>query len=262
VANAFGQVKDSLSWVVANYPTLAYWRSVVERLDGFEGEVERTKRMRQKGLAVLGSNDEGSAIRLNGLSLSLPGQDQPLTKPLEMDFGAGRSVLISGPSGCGKSTFLRALCGLWPFSEGQILLPRNQSVMVIPQKPYLPIGSLRSALVYPSLESEISESELIKLISLCHLEHLSGRLGDIDNWALILSVGEQQRVAWARVFLHKPQWLFLDEATSALDEGTQDRIYSALKEQLPGTTMISVAHRQNPEEHHQAIWKFGAALVD
>jgi len=257
IANAFSQVKDALSWAVANYPTLAFWRAVVERLEGFEDEIVRTKDMRTRALAVLGSSPAGGSVHLEALSLSLPGQDAPLTAPLNLDFPAGRSVLISGPSGCGKSTLLRAVHGVWPFSQGRVLLPQNESRMVFPQKPYLPIGSLRAALAYPSEADAVPDSEIQAVLGLCRLEHLREHLDQVESWSLILSVGEQQRVAWARVFLQKPRWLFLDEATSALDEATQQRLYQALETQLPETTMISVAHSQNPRQHHQGVWDFG-----
>ena len=256
VANAFGQVKDSLSWVVANYPTLAYWRSVVERLEGFESEVERTKQMRQQALAVLGASPARGPVSIRGLSLTLPGQAQPLAEGLSVEFKPGRSVLISGPSGCGKSTLLRAVSGLWPFSRGRVLLPKGESVMVLPQRPYLPVGSLRAALAYPGDPADWGDPALLRALDLCRLGHLRGRLDETQNWALMLSMGEQQRVAWARVFLAKPRWLFLDEATSALDEGSQRAVYTALKRELPKTTMVSVAHRHEPEKRHRRTWAF------
>jgi putative ATP-binding cassette transporter len=254
ISNAFGKVKDALSWVVDNYVVLAYWRSVVERLEGFEGEVERTKQMYAQARSVIRTAPSQDSLRLEQVSLSLPGNSTPLTRPLDIEFKKGQSILISGPSGCGKSTLLRALYGIWPFTRGRITLPDKAEVMVMPQKPYLPVGTLKAAFTYPKDESEIADSDVLNVLTLCRLDHLKDRLAQPDNWALILSVGEQQRVAWARVFLQKPQWIFLDEATSALDEDAQERLYRALKEQLPGTTMISVAHRQNPAEHHQQIW--------
>jgi len=254
ISNAFDKVKEALSWVVDNYGTLAYWRSVVERLDGFEAEVERTKAMHQAAQNVLRYSTTQGSIRLERVALSVPGNPQPLTTPLDFEFMKGHSLLISGQSGCGKSTLFRALYGIWPFAEGRVTLPENAKVMVMPQKPYLPVGTLKAAFAYPKPEAEVSEAEMARVLSTCRLDHLRGQLQVPDNWALVLSVGEQQRVAWARVFLQKPDWIFLDEATSALDEDAQVRLYAALKTQLPGTTMVSVAHRQNPEEHHESVW--------
>ncbi len=258
VSNAFGYVKDSLSWVVANYSTLAFWRSVVERLDGFEADIVRTKSMRAAALAVLESPSEAGTLALEGLELSLPGAPGPLTAPITRAFAAGESVLISGPSGSGKSTLLRAVGGLWPFTRGRVRLPPGEKVMVLPQKAYLPVGTLRQALAYPSPESAFGDEELRKVLSLVRLEGLSGRLDEAQNWALILSGGEQQRVAWARAFLQRPDWLFLDEATAALDEVSQEALYGALKAELPRTTLISVAHGHRPEEWHRGVWRFGA----
>ena len=256
-ADAFSTVQGALSWVVDNYSTLAYWRSVVERLEDFEGEVAHTKALRSRAESVLTEPYRQGPIRLKGLRLSLPGQDQPLTGPLDLSFEPGHSVLISGPSGCGKSTLLRAIHGLWPYSEGRIELPMDGTRMTIPQKPYLPLGSLRGALCYPSAPAEVPEAELLEALELCRLGHLRGQLDVEGHWALVLSVGEQQRVAWVRVFLQKPDWLFLDEATSALDEATQDALYQALAGRLPGTALISVAHSQSPRERHQTVWDFG-----
>lgn len=255
---AFTNVNGALSWVVDNYSGLAGWSSIVERLDGFEAEVRRTKQMRAGALAIVGSSPRDGSVLLKGLSLSVPGRKEPLFPPLDREFKPGTSVLITGPSGCGKSTFMRAVSGVWPFSRGHVLLPEGASVMVIPQKPYLPVGSLRGCLAYPAEAASVEESRLLDVLALVHLGHLNGDLDVEEHWGLILSVGEQQRVAWARVFLHAPQWLFLDEATSALDEATQESIYRALKERLPGTTMLSVAHAHNPAAQHQSVWNFGS----
>jgi len=254
VMDAFGQVQGALSWVVNNYVTLAYWRSVVERLEGFELEVQLTKQMHAQAQNLLRPAAGQVTIRLEQVALSLPENSTPLTAPLNIEFKKGHSVLISGPSGCGKSTLLRALYGIWPFHQGLITLPEKATILVMPQKPYLPVGTLKAAFTYPKAETEFSDSEIFHVLSLCRLDHFKDRLAEPENWALILSVGEQQRVAWARVFLQKPQWIFLDEATSALDEEAQQRLYSALKKQLPETTMISVAHRQDPKEYHESVW--------
>ena len=258
ISNAFDRVRTALSWVVENYSALAYWRSVVERLEGFEDEVERTKSMRARAASLLHEAPRGGSIRLRGVSLSLPGEGRALTSALDAEFRPGRSVLISGPSGCGKSTLLRALRGLWPFATGSFDLPAGDPVMVLPQKPYLPVGTLKAALAYPEAEEGVTDGEAAEVLELCRLDHLKPALHAADNWALVLSVGEQQRVAWARVFLRGPKWIFLDEATSALDEDAQERLYRGLKERLPGTTMVSVAHAQNPRERHQAVWELSA----
>jgi putative ATP-binding cassette transporter len=257
-ADAFSTVQGALSWAVDNYSTLAYWRSVVERLEGFEREIGHTKSMRTQAESVLTEPYRQGPIRLDGLRLSLPGKDQPLTGPLNLSFEPGHSVLITGPSGCGKSTLLRALNGLWPYSQGKILLPMDGSRMTLPQKPYLPLGSLRTALCYPVSPDQVPEPELLEALELCRLGHLRPQLDVEGHWSLILSGGEQQRVAWVRVFLQKPDWLFLDEATSAMDEETQAWMYHALAGRLPRTAVISVAHSQGLRDLHQSVWVFGA----
>lgn len=256
VADAFGQVNDSLAWVVANYDDLANWRSVVERLEGFESEIARTKELRKAALSTLDESSGSKRIEIKDLSLSLPGGLGPLVKDLNVSFVPKGSVLISGASGAGKSTFLRAVGGLWPFAEGKVRLPKGQQVMILPQKPYLPLGTLRAAIAYPSAPEAFDDLTLRKVLKLCRLESFESRLEERQAWAQTLSLGEQQRVAWARVFLHKPQWLFLDEATSALDEATQDLIYKNLKKALPKTSLISVAHTQVPARRHRKVWKF------
>lgn len=259
IMDAFNQVQGSLSWVVTNYVTLAYWRSVVERLEGFEQEVQLTKSLHARAQTLLRPVAAQDAISLEQVALSLPNNPAPLTAPLTIELKKGHSVLISGPSGCGKSTLLRALYGIWPFHQGRITLPDHARILVMPQKPYLPVGTLKAAFTYPKAETEFADKDILQVLSLCRLDHLKDRLAEEENWSLILSLGEQQRVAWARIFLQKPQWIFLDEATSALDEEAQDRLYAALKEQLPGTTLISVAHRQDPQEHHESVWNILAS---
>jgi putative ATP-binding cassette transporter len=256
ISNAFGKVKDAFSWVIDNYTTLAYWRSVVERLEGFEMEVKRTKEMREHARSIITGAPAGGSIMLEQLELSVPGNEAPLNKPFDRELVKGMSLLISGPSGCGKSTLLRAIYGIWPMAKGRVAIPENAKIMVMPQKSYLPVGTLKAAICYPEDENKFSRDEISGILSLCRLEHLTGRLDETENWALILSGGEQQRVAWARVFLMKPDWIFLDEATSALDESVQSALYAALKIRLPGTTVISVAHRQNPQDYHRKVWDF------
>jgi len=160
-------------------------------------------------------------------------------------------LLVSGPSGIGKSTLFRAISGIWPYWDGQIDLPQGMNGMVIPQKPYLPVDTLRASLTYPELPTAYTEEDVIGLMALCKLQHLEKRLDDIENWSQVLSPGEQQRVAFVRVFLHKPNWLFLDEATSALDEATQSEMYDALRLRLPGLTLISIAHRASLRGEHK-----------
>jgi putative ATP-binding cassette transporter len=151
--------------------------------------------------------------------------------------------VLGGPSGSGKSTLFRVLAGLWPFGRGRVGVPKDARVLFLPQKPYLPIGTLREVLSYPEAPERHSDQELRDVLEACAMGHLLPRLDETANWSLVLSGGEQQRLAFARALLYRPDWLFLDEASSALDAATERRMYGLLQERLTGATLISVAHR-------------------
>ncbi|MGE4233963.1 MAG: ABC transporter ATP-binding protein/permease [Bacteriovoracia bacterium] len=256
IANAFGQVQGSLSYIVQSYSSIARWLSVVDRLAAFNSTMTTAKQLaaQKRDFATL-SNDS-SKLYVKGLELRLP-NNKTLASNLTAEFPKGKSVLISGPSGSGKSTFLRSLAGIWPFIEGKLEVPAGMNAMFLPQKPYLPIDTLRAALTFPDIPSKFSEQEIKQKMRTCNLEEFSNRLDEVQNWALVLSPGEQQRVAFVRVLLHKPDWVFLDESTSALDETTQAALYRALKEHLPGVSIISVAHRASLREFHELYFDFG-----
>ena len=167
-----------------------------------------------------------------------------------MVLRAGKSFLLSGPSGLGKSTFLRAVAGIWMYGEGQIHLPKNTKTFFLPQKPYLPLGSLKDVLLYP-YEYPVDDAVLNEALELCTLTKLQHRLNEIRNWAQELSPGEQQLIAFARIFLHKPDIIFLDEATSALDERTESHVYGNLRRFLPHATLVSIGHRRSLHQFHE-----------
>ena len=158
---------------------------------------------------------------------------------------------MRGPSGSGKTTLFRVLAGLWPFGRGSIATPQDARVLFLPQKPYLPIGTLKDALCYPDRPDLHTDAECAEVLDACGLGQLASRLGETTNWSLVLSGGEQQRIAFARALLYRPEWLFLDEATSALDEAAERKMYELLKQRLPATTLISVAHRQSVAAFHE-----------
>ena len=164
----------------------------------------------------------------------------------------GNNVLIKGVSGSGKSTLLRAISGIWPFVDGKIFLPERDKLMFIPQKSYLPLGTLRAALNYPG-NKPIDDTELIYLMDLCQIGYLKDKLDLEADWSHVLSVGEQQRLAFVRAHIQQPQWLFLDEATSALDEDTEANMYSLLQERLQQTTVVSVGHRSTLNKYHELV---------
>lgn len=251
ISNAFDKVKDSFSFFVDAYLVIAEFAAVILRLDEFLDSVHAAQERAPRTTDHIHRNEFAAAgLTLKDVSLALP-NNQPLLEGINFHVKPGESLLVSGPSGIGKSTLFRAISGIWPYWNGKVEVPAGMHGMVLPQKPYLPVDTLRAALTYPSLPTDYTEEEVLGLMALCKLDHLAKRLDDIENWAQVLSPGEQQRVAFVRVFLHKPDWLFLDEATSALDESMQKQVYEALKLRLPGLTIISIAHRASLRDLHQ-----------
>jgi putative ATP-binding cassette transporter len=248
-ASAFGQVRSALSWFVDAYGSLADWKATVDRLRSFRVALEETRRAASAGSAIERAASTNGDLVISDLALSLP-DGQPLWNGLSLTAAAGDAVLLTGPSGAGKSTLLRALAGLWPYGKGKISIPAGARLLFLPQKPYLPIDSLRAVAAYPSHEDAFTHAEIAEALSACGLEDLTKRLDETRHWANQLSPGEQQRLAIARALLHRPDWLFLDEATSALDEATESRLYSLLRERLPNTTVISVGHRSTLTAFH------------
>jgi putative ATP-binding cassette transporter len=187
-------------------------------------------------------NDNGGGISLEGVDIHLP-DGRPLLEGAHARISGGESVLLTGPSGAGKSTLFRVIAGIWPFGRGTISLPPDARVLFLPQKPYLPIGTLREVVSYPMPASGITDEALREGLEAVGLPDLAERLGENAHWAMQLSPGEQQRIAFARALVQKPDWLFLDEATSAVDEGMEQRLYALVKERPAGTTVVSIGHR-------------------
>lgn len=242
-ASAFGQVQGSLSWFVDAYTELASWRATVDRLTSFSHAMDEVREA-QNGNGLTRGTADGDVLTLRELALALP-DGGPMVEPVGLTLRKGESLLISGPSGTGKSTLLRAIAGLWPYGTGAILLPAGGRTLFLPQKPYLPMGDLRAVLSYPTPEGGFDDDALRAALADCGLERLSGLLDDERYWAQTLSPGEQQRLAFARMLLQKPDWLFLDEATSALDEDGEARLYALLRERLPDAAVVSVGHRSS-----------------
>lgn len=249
-SQAFGQVQGALSWFVYAYTGLAAWKATVDRLTSFQGALAEIKQRNHApgGIAVARAKRE--VLRLSGLDLALP-EGTPLIKAVDLEVGPGESLLISGPSGIGKSTLFRAVAGIWPFGRGRIDLPATGRVLFLPQKPYLPIGSLRTVATYPRSAVGFADTQIAEALTACGLGHLAARLDESLYWPQILSPGEQQRLAFARALLHKPDWLLLDEATAALDEASERMLYRLLRERMPKTTTISIGHRASLAEFHR-----------
>ena len=248
--SAFGRVQDALSFFVDSYATIANLAAVINRLAGFTEHVKEVQSVK--------SNVEKSVapeLTISDLNISLP-TGRELLKKLSLSLENSKSLLVTGASGCGKSTLLRTLAGIWAFAQGKISLPQNSKIMFLPQKPYLPLGTLRRALVYPLAEKDAPPNEkLVETLKVVDLPNLTEKLDAVEDWSRILSIGEQQRLAFARVLLTAPDFIFLDEATSALDEPRELEMYQLLKEKLPAVTIVSVGHRSTLYQVHDTELK-------
>ncbi len=248
IASAFGQVQSALSWFINAYTSFAIWKATVDRLTGFTQALEgaREEAERLDGERVEG---EKMVLSLYRLELDLP-QGKPLLARTTLELKRGESVLVTGPSGAGKSTLFRALAGIWPYWKGKISLPKGARFLFLPQKPYLPIGALKHAVCYPAQAADIPDETAREALRAVGLAQLADDLAREENWAQLLSGGEQQRLAFARALLNRPDWLFLDEATAALPDEDQAALYRLLAERLPDTTLVSIGHRPSLGEFH------------
>jgi putative ATP-binding cassette transporter len=246
---AFNQVQDALSFFVVSYKEIADWCAVVERLAGFERVLERMRRAAALGDGVRHVDGDDTRLTVEDVDLHLP-DGRPLVTHVNLSLVRGDSVLLGGASGSGKSTLFRAIAGIWPFGRGEIRASPQARVLFLPQRPYLPIGTLRSVVSYPMPAAGVDDATLREALEAVDLAGLAGRLDEAGHWALQLSPGEQQRIAFARALVQKPDWLFLDEATAAVDEVTEARLYRLVRDRLPGTTLFSVGHRATLRPFH------------
>jgi putative ATP-binding cassette transporter len=227
---------------------IAEWKATVDRLTGFHAATERARTATSEETGVTATT-AGDTLALEKVKVDLP-DGRPLLAPFEATIRRGEKVLVTGPSGSGKSTLFRVLAGIWPFASGRLIKPAAR-MLFLPQKPYLTIGTLREQLSYPAAPGRFGDEASRAALADCGLPQLAGRLDEQQNWAQILSPGEQQRVAFARIFLHRPEWIFLDEATSSLDEASETRLYRLLGEKLPDSTVMSIGHRPALGEFHR-----------
>ncbi len=250
-ASAFSSVQGALSFFVSAYRQLAMWRSIVMRLEGFEAAMANADAFRHRDdLIKVSPSSAGSDIALADLLVRLP-NGEPLLTANSFSFKSGERTLLKGPSGSGKSTLFRAIAGIWPFGSGSITVPANATLMMLPQRPYFPVGSLSGAIAYPSKADSFSADRLRDVLTAVGLPAMVERLDEDAHWNRMLSLGEQQRLGIARALLHAPQYLFLDEATASLDEPSEAKLYGLLVERLPSTTIVSIGHRGTLTAFHQ-----------
>ena len=253
IASAFGEVTRALNWFVDNFPRIADWRSHVERvieledtLDDADGADTETGTIE----VVEGPMPDGREV-LAFRDLQIAHADgNVVIGDANAEIAAGEKVLIVGESGTGKSTLFRAIAGLWPWGSGRIRIPPRSRMMFMPQRPYLPLGTLRGAVAYPAAPKKFADAAVAAALERCGLPHLVARLDEEDRWDRILSLGEQQRLAFARLLLHKPRWVFMDEATAALDEANQDMLMGLFREELAECSLLSIGHRPGLDAYH------------
>jgi putative ATP-binding cassette transporter len=246
-ATAFAIIHDSLSFFRNAYDEFAGYRAAVIRLDGLLQENRRARAFTH----VQTATSEDGALVVDGVEVRTP-DGESLVNALDLRLDAGDTLLITGPSGIGKTVLLQSLAGLWPFVSGSVLLPgTRQQTMFVPQLPYVPLGDLRSVVSYPHEDGAVADPQIQQVLIQVALSHLVIRINDVRDWAHILSVGEQQRIAFARILLSKPRAVFLDESTSAMDEGLELMLYKLVRAELPKTILVSVSHRATVDQFHR-----------
>jgi putative ATP-binding cassette transporter len=250
ISSAFGQVQESLSFIVNSYTEIAQYQAVVQRLAGFRARMDEIAAAR-RAVQPIEIEHSGTGVAVETLDLDLP-DGRPLRQDIAMAAAPGKPLLITGPSGVGKSTLLRAIAGLWPFGRGHIRVADGRALF-LPQRPYLPLGTLADALVYPRAAAELPRERLVEALRAVGLPQLVERLNEEGNWAQRLSIGEQQRVAFARVLLARPEIVFLDEATSALDEAAEMSLYRMLREAPWRPTIVSIGHHGTLHRFHDTV---------
>ncbi len=245
-ASAFGSIQDGLSFFRNAYDQFAGYRAAIIRLHGLVEANEAGRALPE--VTTLPCVD--GTVQLDDIEVRTPDGKQ-LIKPLDMRLEIGDTLVITGPSGSGKTTLLRSLAELWPFTSGTLTRPCGPNeTMFLSQLPYVPLGDLRAVVTYPGKEGTIDDNTLKRTLLRVALPHLVDRLDEVLDWAKVLSPGEQQRIAFARILLTRPKVVFLDESTSALDEGLEFMLYQLVRTELPDTILVSVSHRSTVEQHH------------
>ncbi|MBN9268460.1 MAG: ABC transporter ATP-binding protein/permease, partial [Hyphomicrobium sp.] len=249
---AFTIVQAAFNWVVDNYPRLADWTASAVRVGSLMASLdtlERAEKGDQVGRIAISNEGQDAALRLNDLSLALD-DGTAILDETEVEIMPGERVLIAGESGTGKSTLVRALAGLWPWGGGSVEVKEGASLFLLPQRPYVPVGSLKRAATYPEGPDSKTDAEVAEALETVGLAHLVEKIAEEGPWDQTLSGGEKQRLAIARILLHSPDIVVLDEATAALDPNSQDELMALLVDRSPNTTIVSVGHRPELEAFH------------
>ena len=251
IGAAFAQVQISLNWFVDRFPQIAEWRSAIARLAAFTDAIEQLDALveddAQPTINVTSGTEQ--VLSFNNIEVAFASGATVIAEA-SAEILPGERVLIKGASGTGKSTLFRAIGGLWPWGAGEIVTPPAESMMFMPQRPYLPLGTLKAALAYPAGAEAFSDEAAAAALERVGLTQLPEKLHEEDRWDRVLSVGEQQRMAFARLLLHRPAWIFMDEATAALDEANQDAMMQLVLDELPEAALISIGHRPGLERFH------------
>ncbi len=251
VASAFVIVQQAFSWLVENYPKFADWTASARRVASLLVSLDNLDQAEEAGVGIIERGEtKGAALRLENLSVTLD-DGTVVVNEAEVEIAPGEKVLVVGESGTGKSSLVRAIAGLWPWGEGKLLLKSGARLFMLPQRPYIPIGTLRRAISYPSAVEDVPKDEVAKAMKDVGLDHLVDALDEEKPWDQTLSGGEKQRVAFARVLVQEPDIIVMDEGTSALDPKSQELLMNLVQERLPKMTIISVGHRPELEKFHQ-----------
>ncbi|MBX4862638.1 ATP-binding cassette domain-containing protein [Rhizobium leguminosarum bv. viciae] len=251
-ASAFAIVQSAFGWLVDNYPRLADWNACARRIASLMMSLDGLERAEQSdslGRIKHGETEGDAMLSLNDLSVSLD-DGTAVVKETQVVIEAGERVLVAGESGSGKSTLVRAIAGLWPWGEGSVNFHADRRLFMLPQRPYIPSGTLRRAVAYPGAADSWTLDKIKAALDKVGLDYLNDKIEEDAPWDQTLSGGEKQRLAFARLLLHHPDIIVLDEATSALDEKSQDKMMQMVIDELPDVTIISVAHRAELEAFH------------